>query len=312
MHHLRRLALACAATLACSSAASAPARAQAGAPAVGVDDAKAAAQQLLAAGNQALGDGDYLVALDRYRAAYARFPSPKLLLNIGTALRQLGRSVEAAQAYEDYLRAPDADPSRTADLRRILGELESVVGRLRVEVSGPWDAIRLDGKRIEGFQSGQSLRVQPGEHTLVADRAGVPPAVQTVTVAAQQELRVTLSFTPRAPERAPAGAGVQRKLAFAFGGLGLLGLTAGAIAAGVARAKDTAASRRCLSPSACDQEGVDLGNAALASGTAATVAFAAGAGALGTGVVLFFTAPAIRSRPTPGIAGLTVGLGGVF
>lgn len=252
------------------------------------------------------------MALEKYRAAYARFPSPKLLLNIGTALRQLGRSVEAAEAYEEYLRAPDADPARSADLRRILGELDAVVGRLRIEVSGPWDAVRLDGKRLDAFQSGQSLRVPPGEHTLIADRAGMPPAVQTVTVAAKQERKVTLRFTPQAPERAPTGAGVQRKLAFAFGGVGLAGLAAGAIAAGVAKALDAAAARRCLSPSACDQAGVDLGKSAIAGGTAATVAVAVGVGALGTGVVLFFTTPRFQPKPTPGAALATLGLGGAF
>ena len=57
----------------------------------------------------------------------------------GTMLRQLGRNVEAAVTYEAYVADPQADPARAKDLERILGEIDAVVARLRVEVNRPDD-----------------------------------------------------------------------------------------------------------------------------------------------------------------------------
>src|SRR5262249_27229484 len=128
---------------------------------------KLAAQKMLTKGNQLAGEGDYVGALDQFKAAYEKYPSPKILLNIGTTLRQLGRNVESAEVYERYLADPEADKARRKDVERILAEIEAVIGRLRIESEPPADEVRLDGKQLDGFKSGDSIRVEPGEHTVV-------------------------------------------------------------------------------------------------------------------------------------------------
>jgi len=51
----------------------------------GIDDpqAKAQAQALLSEGTRLYGEGDVAGALEKFQAAYAAFPSPKLMFNIG-------------------------------------------------------------------------------------------------------------------------------------------------------------------------------------------------------------------------------------
>ena len=66
-------------------------------------DSQTEARALFKEGNRLLDAGDYVGALDMFKGAYSRWPNVKILLNLGTALRQLGRNVEAAEHYEKYL-----------------------------------------------------------------------------------------------------------------------------------------------------------------------------------------------------------------
>jgi len=276
---------------------------------------KTVAQDLLAQGNQLLGEGEGTAALEKFQAAYARYPSPKILINIGTTLRQLGRSVDAAAAYDSYLHDPRAEPARSADIRRILGEIDAILGRIRIEARDSAVSVRLDGKPIQAFTSGVSLRVEPGEHTVVAEQKGFPPVVQAVKVVARQEQVITIVFKVPEVKRVFVDrvvAGTQRTVALGLGSLGAAGLVAGAVAGIVAKARDSAADSHCLSNGPCDARGVELGTSAQTSATVSTIAFAAGAGLLATGVVLFVTSPSAR-RPAPrglGPQRVTVAFGG--
>ena len=82
--------------------------------------------------NHLLETGEFAKALELYREAYARFPSPKILINIGTALRSLGRDAEAAETYQRYLDDPGADPKRRDEVKQLLDELSAKLGRLSI------------------------------------------------------------------------------------------------------------------------------------------------------------------------------------
>ena len=274
-----------------------------GDPIITPEESKKAAQQLLGEGNQLLGEGEDIAALEKFRSAYERYRSPKILLNIGTTLRQLGRSVEAAVVYESYLRDPGADPARAVDLRRILTEIDAIVGRLRIETREPLVTVRLDGKPLEGFVTGVILRVEPGDHTVVASTKGFPLAVYSVKIQPREEHLVTLIF--KAPEVKSVFvdrvlAGTQRTVALVLGGVGAAGIVAGIASGIVAKAQNSAADGHCLDQGACDARGVELGREAATSATISTITFAAGAGLLGTGVVLFVTAPSAKRGPSLG------------
>jgi len=76
--------------------------AQAPAPVAGGQD-KAAAKVLLREGLDLNQRGDYARALEKFHAAYATYPSPKLWFNIGQVERDLGHPAEAMAAFEKFL-----------------------------------------------------------------------------------------------------------------------------------------------------------------------------------------------------------------
>ncbi len=269
---------------------------------------KAAAKKLLAQGNQLVGEGDYLGALEKFREAYDRFPSPKILLNIGTTLRQLGRNVEAGEVYEKYLQDPEHDAAREKDVERVLGEIDAVVGHIVVTVDDPAATLRLDGKQIEPFTKGESRRVEPGEHTLTAEKAGASTVVQSIVVKPRQEHLVNLRFAPVTPKvEAPVNT-TQRTLGLALGGVGGVTLLAGVVVGAVAISQSGAASSHCLDGGkACDQKGVDLDQSAKTSATISTVAFAVGGGLFAAGALIFLLAPAPTKERAPAPAAAASG-----
>lgn len=252
---------------------------------------KAQAQKLLKEGNQAVGEGDYTAALAKFEAANARYPSPKLLVNIGTTLRLLGRYAEAAAAFERYLADPSAEKSRVSEINRALQEIDLLVGRLKILVKEPDARVQLDGKALSGWKSGDVLRVNPGEHTVVAERPGFPPAVSTLRIAASERRDVTLEFTP--PQKVViTPPSPQRPIGIVVGSVGAAGLVAFAVTASVALATRNAVSGHCFPGTAiCDREGADLAARARTYGHVSTGLLIGGAAVLGAGVAVFLTAP---------------------
>ena len=93
----------------------------------------------MATGVQLLQAKDYRGALAIFKDGYLRYPSAKFLLNIGTTLKALGRTAEAANAYQRYLDAADTDPARQREITDLLGTLDATVAKLAVRIE-PADA----------------------------------------------------------------------------------------------------------------------------------------------------------------------------
>ena len=101
-------------------------------PPTGDPQAKAQAQALLGQGTKLYQQGDVADALEKFQAAYAAFPSPKLMFNIGQANRDLSRPVEALEAFEKFLAgAADAPPEMIADAHKSVSQLQEKLGRIR-------------------------------------------------------------------------------------------------------------------------------------------------------------------------------------
>jgi hypothetical protein len=174
------------------------------APARADEAAERDARALFAEGLQKMDGGDFVGALDRFRAAYARFPSVKILLNIGTMLRQLGRNAEAADAYDAYLRDPAADPAKRPEVEKLLRDLDARVAKLHVVVDDRAAIVRVDGKVVGQPGSVAQMRIEPGPHAVSAEREGAPPTVENVTAVAGQEASVTLHVVLPAAGAPPA------------------------------------------------------------------------------------------------------------
>lgn len=149
-------------------------------------DQKSDAQTLLDKGNEQVLHGDYLHALESFQSAYGVFPSPKILLNIGTTLRQLGRNAEALDAYDQYLAAPEADEAKKPEVRAIEKLLDAKVGVLHVEVVDTRPAgapavgrVLIDAKPAGGDAKTFDVRVDEGPHSVVVE-IGVGDDAKTV------------------------------------------------------------------------------------------------------------------------------------
>jgi len=88
-------------------------------------DARKAAQAYMDQGIKALMAKDYKAAIELFRDAYAQFPSPKILMNLGSALRDAGQFAEAVVVYEQYLADPSHDPKRDGEVRTAMESARS-------------------------------------------------------------------------------------------------------------------------------------------------------------------------------------------
>jgi hypothetical protein len=158
-------------------------------------DPKTRAQTLLSEGTQLFNRGAMAEALDRFKQAYAEYASPKLLFNIGLTSRNLGRSVEAMDAFEKFLgEASDSPPDMIAEAKKVVGELRGMLGNLSIKCSTPGAEVALDGRIIGFAPVPNSLWVTPGSHLITAQHPGFSPATVTVDVNAGTVHTLTLTM----------------------------------------------------------------------------------------------------------------------
>jgi hypothetical protein len=190
--------LAVAALTAALAAAAAPPPAHAG------GDAKLEARALMESGVSHFRNGRFADALELFRSAYERYPSTKLLLNIGTTLKQLGRFREAAATYERYLVAADADPKRRDEVLGLLAEIDRALGRVHLISAAPDATVTIDGEAVDPTAR---IRVEPGDHVLRASRPGFVPLELTVSLRAGEQKSVNLALAVQPSSDVPDTAG---------------------------------------------------------------------------------------------------------
>lgn len=152
------------------------------------------AQSLMESGVKLLSAKDYLGALAIFKTAYERFPSTKILLNIGTTLKLLGRDADAANAYQRYLDAKDADPKRQPELDKLLAKIDKTVSRIEIAAT-PADAqLRVDDDDWLNAVHGTVWRVAPGRHTITAQRDGYEAKTKAVQVTAGETASISIDL----------------------------------------------------------------------------------------------------------------------
>jgi len=180
-----------------SVAAAQPTPAPSPAPAPGGE--KVDAKALMASGLKLYGQKDYLGALAMFKEAYERVPSSKILLNIGTTLKALGRNVDAGNTYQKFLDSPDVDDAKKAAVSKELAELD---GKLAVvEVKAPAGTEIEFG--TEAWHPAADLtryRLDPGQVTLHARKDGFQPWEKALglTTGAVLTVNIELAAIPAA------------------------------------------------------------------------------------------------------------------
>jgi len=175
-------------------------------PSAGDPQAKAQAQALLGQGTKLYQQGDVAGALEKFNAAYAAYPSPKLMFNIAQANRDLGRPVEALEAFEKFLAgAADASSETVADVRRSVAELQGRLGRIQIDCETAGAEVSVDGKSVGLTPLPDPIWATPGHHQVTAKHASAAPAIEDADVSAGSVSTVTMRMLPLAvPVVAPA------------------------------------------------------------------------------------------------------------
>jgi hypothetical protein len=135
-------------------------------PAVRVDDPKARpiAAALMVEGVRQLQAKAYEQALATFLDAYNRFPSPKILLNVASTLRDMGRTADAANTYQRYLGDPSTGPERIAEVKKLLIDLDQQLTILTIHVSPKGSELSIDGGPFIPVGSSLTTRVRAGIH----------------------------------------------------------------------------------------------------------------------------------------------------
>jgi len=150
-------------------------------PAIHVDDpnARSLAQALMTEGVKQLQAQAYDQALSNFLAAYGQFPSPKILLDIASTLRDMGRLADAANTYTRYLADPATSAARVAEVKQLVIDLDKQLTILTVRVFPRGSEVSIDGGPFVAVGSSLQTRVRPGLH-LVRVKHGTATSETTV------------------------------------------------------------------------------------------------------------------------------------
>ena len=135
-------------------------------PAIAVDNpaTRPLAQALMTEGVKQLRARAFDQALANFLEAYAKFPSPKILLNIASTLHDMGRLADAANTYQRYLTDPATGVERVAEVKDLLIKLDEQLTILTVRVSPHGSEISIDGGPFIPVGSTLVTRVRTGLH----------------------------------------------------------------------------------------------------------------------------------------------------
>ena len=207
---------------------------------------------------------------------------------------------------------------------------------VRVSVDGVPFATQLDGGARPVNPGAHVFHVELADGTSVDQRVVVregeknQPIAATLGTPAPGPAATSPALLPAPPPpplpppprgeagtaRAPGGSS-QRTLGLALGGVGLVGIAAGAVAGLVAIGAKNQQLGTCASSTNCPHHDAALSDhgTATTSATTSTVAFAAGAASLAAGLVLYLTAPSgavVQVSPQIGAGHAGVGVAGSF
>jgi len=157
------------------------------------------------AGLARAGQGELQVALQEFEAAYQLQPHYSVLYNIGQAQAALGRSAEAVETFERYLRegSDRLSAARRDEVHGLISANRARLGELRVVGFGAATRVWLDGAEISPEKLQEPVLVSVGKHSLLSSNGDGFPASQQFSVQAASRVELHVASLP-APAPAQA------------------------------------------------------------------------------------------------------------
>lgn len=289
----------------------------------------ASALTLFEEGRKLAAEGNLAEACPKLQASYNLVQKLGTLLNLADCFERTGRTASAwARFTEAQTMAERTGQGERAEFARAHAmALAPKLSRLVITVEGPPPPgleVRRDGAVVDPAAFGSAVPVDPGTHTIEAhapqkstwrhtldvtadtpiEAAVVVPVLETMTDAPPPVAAVApppVVAPPRAAELEP-GDGVpgraQRTWGIVLGGVGVVGVAASLVTGAVASSEYQSSNQagRCVDD-VCTSRGLEQRASATTLAGMATGMFIGGIALLGTGVVLYLTAPTERAAP---------------
>ncbi len=154
--------------------------------------------------------GQDLLALERFRLAQQRAPSPRILAQIALAEQALGQWSNADRDLRAAL-AADTDPWIQRNRSALDAALNTILARLAtIEVlcATPGARLLVNGHEVGALPLSEPLRVESGTVTLEVRREGFRSVRRTIDVESGRAFRESFTLVARSAEREeepPAG-----------------------------------------------------------------------------------------------------------
>ncbi len=174
------------------------------------DKARPRAVALMTEGVAQLAAKNFDQALANFLEAYSTFPSPRILLNIGSTLRDMGRLADAANTYQRYLVDPGSGMTRASEVKVLLDELDATLTILVLRVAPAQSELSIDGGPFITVESTFMTRVRQGLHVIRLRKTGRTEAEVTLNGFPGERKNLDLEVpAPRALEAPQAQVVVQ-------------------------------------------------------------------------------------------------------
>ena len=268
----------------------------------------AAAEALFEEARAAMASGSYDLACARFRDSDKLDPAVGTRFNLADCEERRGRIATAWSAFRGVASelGPEDDRKAIAEERaRSLEARLPYVTLQRTSQTPSGVRVRIDGIELGEGSIGIALPMDPGSHELVLMRApGVDEQRSSFVLAEGQHANVPVRFVvkpiaeaaPAAPDEASTSGGslsTRRVWTVVAGGIGLAGVTTGAITGVITLDKKSTANRNCNDDSrVCNTAGVAANDSGRKFAIASSVGFGVGIAGLATAAYLWLTEPA--------------------
>lgn len=120
--------------------------------------------------------GQHQHALDLFREAYALYPEPAYLYDIGVEYQAMGRDVEALDAYTRFLADPKSTPrGLVSHASELQADLEKRLGTIQLRGAPEAADVDIDDEPRGSVSLREPLRAKAGMHRVIVRRAGFEP-----------------------------------------------------------------------------------------------------------------------------------------
>jgi hypothetical protein len=264
----------------------------------------AAAEALFEEARAAMAAGSFDIACARFRDSDKLDPAVGTRLNLADCEERRGRLATAWSAFRGVAAELGPEDERKAIAAERAQALEPRLPYLTLQRTPQTPAgvrVRIDGVELGEGSLGVSLPMDPGLHELVvlaAQTHDAPPKRFALSEGQHASLPVRIEVAPSAPIDAPPVAAADGSLSthriwtLVAAGVGLAGVTTGAVTGVMTLDKKDTANRNCDDDvQLCNSVGVAANRSGKKFAIASSIGFGVGVAGLATAAYLWLTEP---------------------